>query len=32
VLARANGGQLATLDRKLATEVVPEGMAFLALI
>ena len=31
-LARANGGQLATLDRKLATEVVPEGRAFLALI
>lgn len=31
-LARANKGQLATLDRKLATEVVPEGRASLALI
>ncbi len=31
-LARANGGQLATMDRKLATEVVPEGMASLTLI
>ena len=31
-LARANKGQLATLDRKLATEVVPEGKASLALI
>ena len=31
-LARANKGQLATLDHKLATEVVPEGKASLALI
>ncbi len=31
-LARANRGQLATLDRKLATEVVAEGKASLALI
>ena len=31
-LARANNGQLATLDHKLATEVVTEGKASLALI
>jgi uncharacterized protein len=31
-LARANKGQLATLDHKLAAEVVQEGKAFLALI
>jgi uncharacterized protein len=31
-LARANSGQLATLDRRLATEAVPEGKASLALI
>lgn len=31
-LARANKGQLATLDHKLATEVVPGGKSFLALI
>jgi toxin-antitoxin system PIN domain toxin len=31
-LARANKGQLATLDHKLATEVVPEGKASLTLI
>jgi toxin-antitoxin system PIN domain toxin len=31
-LARANKGQLATLDHKLATEVVPAGRASLALI
>lgn len=31
-LARANGGQLATMDQKLATEVVPEGKASLTLI
>jgi uncharacterized protein len=31
-LARANKGQLATLDHKLATEVVAEGKAALALI
>ena len=31
-LARANKGQLATLDHKLATEVVSEGKAALALI
>ena len=31
-LARANNGQLATLDHKLATEVVFEGKASLALI
>lgn len=31
-LARANGGQLATMDRKLATEAVVEGRAALALI
>lgn len=31
-LARANRGQLATLDRKLATEVVAEGKTSLALI
>ncbi len=31
-LARANQGQLATLDHKLATEVVPGGRAALALI
>jgi uncharacterized protein len=31
-LARANKGQLATLDQKLATEVVAEGKASLALI
>jgi len=31
-LAMANRGKLATLDRKLATEVVPEGKAALALI
>lgn len=31
-LARANKGQLATLDHKLASETVPEGKAFLALI
>jgi hypothetical protein len=27
-----HNGQLATLDHKLATEVVPDGKAFLALI
>lgn len=31
-LARANKGQLATLDQKLATEVVPDGRSTLALI
>lgn len=31
-LAGANNGQLATLDRKLATEAVPQGKAFLTLI
>ena len=31
-LARANKGQLATLDRRLATELVPDGRARLALI
>jgi len=31
-LARANNGLLATMDHKLATEVVPEGKASLALI
>ena len=31
-LARANKGKLATLDHKLATEVVPEGKASVALI
>jgi hypothetical protein len=31
-LARANQGQLATLDHKLASEVVAEGRAFLTLI
>ena len=31
-LARSNGGHLATLDRKLAAEVVAEGRAFLALL
>lgn len=31
-LARAHKGRLATLDHKLATEVVPEGKASLALI
>jgi toxin-antitoxin system PIN domain toxin len=31
-LARANNGRLATLDPKLAAEVVPEGKAALALI
>ena len=31
-LACANKGQLATLDHKLATEVVPGGKSFLALI
>jgi hypothetical protein len=31
-LARANQGQLATLDQKLATEVVSEGKAALALL
>jgi hypothetical protein len=31
-LARANKGQLATLDHKLATEVVAEGKTSLALI
>lgn len=31
-LARVNHGRLATLDHKLATEVVPEGKAALALI
>ena len=31
-LARANKGRLATLDHKLATEVVSEGKASLALI
>jgi predicted nucleic acid-binding protein len=31
-LARANKGQLATLDHQLATQVVPEGKAALALI
>lgn len=31
-LARANQGRLATLDHKLAAEVVPEGKAALALI
>ena len=31
-LARANKGKLATLDRKLATEVVAEGKSALALI
>ncbi len=31
-LARANKGQLATLDHKLASETVPEGKAFLAII
>jgi uncharacterized protein len=31
-LARANKGQLVTLDHKLATEVVPEGKASVALI
>ena len=31
-LAKANRGQLATMDRKLATEVVAEGKNSLALI
>ena len=31
-LARANGGKLATLDHKLATETVPQGKSALALI
>ena len=31
-LARANNGKLATFDRRLATEVVPEGKAALALL
>jgi hypothetical protein len=31
-LARANKGQLATLDHKLATEIVPEGKDFLTLV
>ena len=31
-LARSNGGQLASLDQKLATEAVAEGKAVLALI
>jgi len=31
-LARAHKGQLATLDHKLATETVPDGLASLALI
>lgn len=31
-LARANQGRLATMDQKLATEVVPGGEAFLELI
>ncbi|MDP3295812.1 MAG: hypothetical protein Q8M37_13895 [Nevskia sp.] len=32
LLARANGGRLATMDRKLATEAVVEGRAGLELI
>lgn len=31
-LAHANGGRLATMDRKLATEVVPEGRKALELV
>ncbi len=31
-LARANGGRLATMDRKLATEVVPDGTGVLEII
>ena len=31
-LANSNGGRLATMDQKLATEVVPNGKASLELI